>query len=113
MIYFLLILKYIYQIIKKHNITNIISLVTSELNIFSLVKDELENKNVKIYISDRDSIITSSNKYFLYFMIFLSTTNVLGYLVTKRFNAVMLFALICLVTFNFNKNICLHQLSKQ
>lgn len=59
-------LKHIYKIIKKHNITNIISLVTSELNTFSLVKEELENKNVKIYISDKDSIITSSNKYLLY-----------------------------------------------
>ena len=59
-------LKRIYYIIKKHSITNLISLVTSELNVFSSVKKQLNEKNVKIYISDENSIIVSSNKYLLY-----------------------------------------------
>jgi hypothetical protein len=55
----------------------------------------------------KEALKLFSNKYFLYFMGFLAATNVLGYLVTKRFNAVMIFALICLVTFSFNKNIAI------
>ena len=45
-----------------------------------------------------------TNKYFLYFMVFLSATNVLGYLVMNKLNAVIFFALISLIVFQFSKN---------
>ena len=45
-----------------------------------------------------------TNKYFLYFMVFLSATTVLGYLVTNKLNAVMFFALVALLTYQFSKN---------
>ena len=38
------------------------------------------------------------NKYFLYFIAFLAVTNVLGYLVTNKVNAVIFFALVALLT---------------
>jgi hypothetical protein len=45
-----------------------------------------------------------TNKYFLYFIVFLAISNVLGYLVTNKLNAVIFFALICLLMANFSKN---------
>lgn len=45
-----------------------------------------------------------TNKYFLYFMVFLATSNVLGYLVTNKMNAVIFFALVSLLTYQFSKN---------
>ena len=45
-----------------------------------------------------------TNKYFLYFMVFLAATNVLGYLVTNKINAVIFFALVSLLTYQFSKN---------
>ena len=45
-----------------------------------------------------------TNKYFLYFIVFLAVSNVLGYLVTNKINAVIFFALICLLMANFSKN---------
>jgi hypothetical protein len=45
-----------------------------------------------------------TNKYFLYFMVFLAATNVLGYLVTNKMNAVIFFALVSLLTYQFSKN---------
>jgi hypothetical protein len=45
-----------------------------------------------------------TNKYFLYFMVFLASTNVLGYLVTNKLNAVAFFALVSLLTYHFSKN---------
>jgi len=45
-----------------------------------------------------------TNKYFLYFMVFLASTNVLGYLVTNKTNAIIFFALVSLITFQFSKN---------
>ena len=45
-----------------------------------------------------------TNKYFLYFMVFLAATNVLGYLVTNKLNAVIFFALVSLLTYQFSKN---------
>lgn len=44
------------------------------------------------------------NKYFLYFVTFLAVTNVLGYLVTNKVNAVIFFALVAFLTSNFSKN---------
>ena len=44
------------------------------------------------------------NKYFLYFIVFLAVTNVLGYIVTNKINAVIFFALVALLTTNFSKN---------
>lgn len=45
-----------------------------------------------------------TNKYFLYFMVFLGITNVLGYLVTNQLNAVILFVIVSFLTFQFSKN---------
>lgn len=45
-----------------------------------------------------------TNKYFLYFMVFLAATNILGYLVTYKLNAVAFFALVSLITYQFSKN---------
>jgi hypothetical protein len=45
-----------------------------------------------------------TNKYFLYFMVFLAATNVIGYLVTNKINAVIFFALVSLLTYQFSKN---------
>ena len=44
------------------------------------------------------------NKYFLYFMVFLAATNVLGYLVSNKINAVIFFALVAFLVSNFSKN---------
>jgi hypothetical protein len=48
-----------------------------------------------------------TNKYFLYFIVFLAVTNVLGYLVTNKFNAVIFFALVGLLTYQFSKNMAI------
>jgi len=45
-----------------------------------------------------------TNKYFLYFMVFLAASNILGYLVTNKRNAVIFFALVSLLTYQFSKN---------
>jgi hypothetical protein len=45
-----------------------------------------------------------TNKYFLYFTVFLAATNVLGYLVTNKTNAVIFFALVSLLTYQFSRN---------
>lgn len=52
--------------------------------------------------SEASKLLT--NKYFLYFMVFLAATNVLGYLVTNKINAVIFFALVGLLTHQFSKN---------
>lgn len=52
--------------------------------------------------SEASKLLT--NKYFLYFMVFLAATNVLGYLVTNKINAVIFFALVSLLTYQFSKN---------
>ena len=44
------------------------------------------------------------NKYFLYLMVFLTITNVLGYLVTNKITAVIFFALISVLVYQFSKN---------
>ena len=46
-----------------------------------------------------------ANKYFLYFIIFLSATNVLGYLVSYKFNSAIIFMLIGLIMHQFSKNL--------
>jgi len=45
-----------------------------------------------------------TNKYFLYFIVFLAASNVLGYLVTNKVNAVIFFALVAFLASNFSKN---------
>ena len=45
-----------------------------------------------------------TDKYFLYFMVFLASMNVLGYLVMNQTNAVIFFALVSLLTYQFSKN---------
>ena len=45
-----------------------------------------------------------TNKYFLYFIAFLSATNVFGYLVMNRVNAVIFFALVGMIMSRFSKN---------
>jgi hypothetical protein len=54
------------------------------------------------FFSEATKLLT--NKYFLYFMVFLTATNVLGYLVTNKMNAVIFFALVSLLTYQFSKN---------
>ena len=53
-------------------------------------------------LSEASKLFT--NKYFLYFMVFLASTNILGYLVTNKMNAVIFFALVSLLTYQFSKN---------
>jgi len=45
-----------------------------------------------------------TNKYFLYFIVFLAVSNILGYLVTNKLNAVIFFALVGFIMSNFSKN---------
>ena len=45
-----------------------------------------------------------TNKYFLYFIVFLASTNILGYLVTNQLKAVIFFVLIGILTRQFSKN---------
>jgi hypothetical protein len=45
-----------------------------------------------------------NNKYFLYFIVFVSITNMLGYLVTNKLNAIVFFALTSLIVYQFSKN---------
>ena len=48
-----------------------------------------------------------TNKYFLYFIVFLAGTNVFAYLVTKNTNAIVFFALVGLLTYQFSKNMAI------
>ena len=52
--------------------------------------------------SEASKLLT--NKYFLYFIVFISVTNVLGYLVNNKLNAVIFFALVGFLMTNFSKN---------
>jgi uncharacterized membrane protein YciS (DUF1049 family) len=54
------------------------------------------------FASEASKLLT--NKYFLYFISFLAVTNVMGYIVTNKVNAVIFFALVCILMFNFSKN---------
>ena len=45
-----------------------------------------------------------TNKYFLYFIVFLASTNVLGYIVTNKINAIIFFILVSILTYQFSKN---------
>ena len=45
-----------------------------------------------------------TNKYFLYFIVFISVSNILGYIVTNKVNAVIFFALVAFLMTNFSKN---------
>jgi hypothetical protein len=45
-----------------------------------------------------------TNKYFLYFVVFLAVTNILGYIVTNNIKPVLYFILISLLTSYFSKN---------
>ena len=54
------------------------------------------------FASEASKLLT--NKYFLYFMVFLAATNVLGYLVTNKMNALIFFALVSVLTYQFSKN---------
>jgi hypothetical protein len=45
-----------------------------------------------------------TNKYFLYFIVFVSAANVLGYLVSNRVNTVIFFSLIAFLASRFSKN---------
>lgn len=44
------------------------------------------------------------NKYFLYFIVFLTVSNILGYIVTNKVNAVIFFALVAFLMAYFSKN---------
>ena len=45
-----------------------------------------------------------TSKYFLYFLLFLSITNLLGYLMMKNFNAIALFLIVGVLMHYFSKN---------
>jgi hypothetical protein len=45
-----------------------------------------------------------TNKYFLYFIVVLSAINIIGYLTMNNTDAVIFFALLGFITFNFSKN---------
>jgi hypothetical protein len=45
-----------------------------------------------------------TNKYLLYFVVFLSAINILGYIVLHKLNAVIFFSLIGLISYQFSKN---------
>ena len=51
------------------------------------------------------------NVYFLYFMIFMVSTNMLGYASMKRYDVVVVFILIGLLVKNFTKNMSIVLLS--
>ena len=48
-----------------------------------------------------------TNKYFLYFIVFLSASNLLGYLIANNIGAVILFILVGMITVNFSKNMAI------
>lgn len=54
------------------------------------------------FASEASKLVT--NKYFLYFVVFLSATNVLAYLAANRINAVIFFVLVSLLSYQFSKN---------
>ena len=54
------------------------------------------------FLTKASKILT--NKYVLYFVVFLAVTNVFGYLVMNKLNAVIFFALVGMVTSFFSKN---------
>ena len=54
------------------------------------------------FASEAAKLLT--NQYFLYFIVFLAVTNVMGYLVTNKINAVAFFILVCILMYNFSKN---------
>jgi hypothetical protein len=54
------------------------------------------------FASEASKIVT--NKYFLYFIVFLAASNVLGYIVTNKINAVIFFVLVAFLISNFSKN---------
>ena len=54
------------------------------------------------FTSEASKLLT--NKYFLYFILFLAVSNILGYVVTNKINAVVFFVLICLIMTYFSKN---------
>ena len=54
------------------------------------------------FLTEASKLLT--NKYFLYFMVFLAATNILGYLVTNKKNAIIFFALVSILTYQFSKN---------
>lgn len=54
------------------------------------------------FASETSKLLT--NKYVLYFVVFLAASNVLGYLVSNKVNAVIFFALVAFLVSNFSKN---------
>ncbi len=48
-----------------------------------------------------------TDKYFLYFMTFLTATNILAYLVTNQFHAIIFFGLVGSLTHHFSKNMAI------
>lgn len=45
-----------------------------------------------------------TNKYFLYFVVFLASTNILGYILTNKIQPIIYFVLISLLTSYFSRN---------
>jgi hypothetical protein len=54
------------------------------------------------FVNESSKLLT--NKYFLYFIVFLASTNILGYMVTNKINAIIFFILVSILTYQFSKN---------
>jgi hypothetical protein len=54
------------------------------------------------FASEASKLVT--NKYFLYFIVFVSATNILAFLAANKINAVIFFALVSLLSYQFSKN---------
>jgi len=54
------------------------------------------------FASEAAKLLT--NKYFLYFIAFLAVSNIIGYLALNKLNAVVFFVLVCILAYNFSKN---------
>lgn len=70
----------------------------------SLSKKSLSKMSASITKSSKGASKILTNPYFLYFVAVLSVANILGYLVSGKLNAVIFFALVGLVVYQFNKN---------
>ena len=70
----------------------------------NLSKKSLSKMSASITKSSKGASKILTNPYFLYFVAVLSVANILGYLVSGKLNAVIFFALVGLVVYQFNKN---------
>ena len=77
--------------------------LTSKLGLGSFTKDfpEVAKMGAKVH---SNFMSVANNKYFLYVMLFLGISTVLGFLSVKNFNAVVLFVVVAFAMRYFTKN---------